>query len=202
MSLLPASIKRMRSKTTEKRWRHRFPDYKPIRAFYCHGNQSFDLICPKTLCILSPTPVILHIKFDPDWPTGFNDIQVWKCGRQRTEDGPLVYYKLTLWAFSSGGLKIKGWIRAAAWFRYTRYIHPFSTCVTSFNLLGLTVLEKKLTKNFNVRKLERKKNEKKGQISISCLIPVYTIHLPTVHLCTKFQSSRPHNSWEKCEEIF
>ena len=67
--------------------------------------------------------------------------------------------------------------------------------VPSFNL-GLTVPEKSVTKNFNVRKLERKKNEKKikGQISSSSLIPVYTIHLPTVHVCTKFQSSRPHSS--------
>ena len=78
-----------------------------MEAFCCHGNQSLDPICPKTLCSLSPTPVMLHIKFDQDWPTGFRDIQVWKCGRRtttaddddgrRTDDGPLVYYKLTLW---------------------------------------------------------------------------------------------------------
>ena len=42
---------------------------------------------------------------DQDWPTGFGDIQDWKCGRRRTDDGPLVYYKLTLWAFGSGELK-------------------------------------------------------------------------------------------------
>ena len=36
-------------------------------------------ICPKTLCSLSPTPMMLHIKFDQDWPTGFRDIQVQKC---------------------------------------------------------------------------------------------------------------------------
>ena len=36
-------------------------------------------ICPKTLCRLSPTPMMLHIKFDQDWPTGFRDIQVQKC---------------------------------------------------------------------------------------------------------------------------
>ena len=62
----------------------------------------------KTLCSLSPTPVMLHIKFDQDWPTGFRDIQVWKCGRRTTttDEGPLVYYKLTLWAFGSGELKI------------------------------------------------------------------------------------------------
>ena len=81
-----------------------FPLYI-MGAFCCHGNQNFDLICPKTLCSLSPTPVMLHIKFDLGWPAGFRDIQVWKCGwRRRTDDGPLLYYKLTLWAFGSGEL--------------------------------------------------------------------------------------------------
>ena len=107
MSSFPASIKKIRSKTTEKRWRHRFSHYKSMGAFCCHGNQSFDLICPKTLCSLSPTPVMLHIKFDLGWPAGFRDIQVWKCGqrRRRTDDRLLLYYKLTLWAFGSGELK-------------------------------------------------------------------------------------------------
>ena len=79
--------------------------------FCCHENQSFDPICLKTLCSLSPTPVMPHIKFDQDWPTGFIDIQVWKCGRRRTtdgrrtDDGPLVYFKLTFRAFGSGELK-------------------------------------------------------------------------------------------------
>ena len=47
-----------------------------MEAFCCQENQSFDPICPKTLCSLSPTPVMLHIKFDQDWPTGFRDIQI------------------------------------------------------------------------------------------------------------------------------
>ena len=34
---------------------------------------------PKTLCSLSLTPMMLHIKFDQDWPTGFRDAQVQKC---------------------------------------------------------------------------------------------------------------------------
>ena len=52
-----------------------------------------------------------------------------------------------------------------------------------------------VTKHFNVIKLERKKNEEiKGRIRSSSLIPVHTIHLPTVHVCTKFQSSMPHSS--------
>ena len=63
---------------------------------------------------------MLHMKFDQDWPTGFWDIQVWKCGRRRTDDedddgrtddGPLVYYKLTLWAFGSGELKMQNRIK-------------------------------------------------------------------------------------------
>ena len=121
MSSLPASIKRIGSKTTEKRWRHRFPHYKTMGAFCCHGNQTFDPICPKTLYSLSPTPVTLHINFEQDLPTGFRDIQVWKCGRQ-TDDGPLVYYKITLWAFGSGELKgsytrFKFWSEKGNWWK-------------------------------------------------------------------------------------
>ena len=48
-------------------------------AFCCHGHQSFDPICLKTLCSLSPLPVMLHIKFEQDWPTCLRDIQVRKC---------------------------------------------------------------------------------------------------------------------------
>ena len=79
MSSLPASIKRIESKATEKRWRHHFPHYKSMRAFCCHRHQSFDPICLKTLCSLSPSPVMLHIKFDQHRPTGLRDIQVPKC---------------------------------------------------------------------------------------------------------------------------
>ena len=123
MSSLPASIKRIRSRATEKRWRHCFPHYKSMRAFCCHGNQSFDPICPKTLCNLSPTPVMLHIKFDQDWPTGFRDIKVWKCGRRwtTTDGGPLVYYKLTLWAFGSGEL-IKADPPGYLWSKYECFL--------------------------------------------------------------------------------
>ena len=57
---------------------------------------------------------------------------VWKLERKKNEE-------------------IKGWIRAAAWFPYTRYTHPVSMCVPSFNLLGLTVPEKSVTKNFHLK---------------------------------------------------
>ena len=82
MSWVPASIKRIGSKTTKKKWRHFFPHYKSMGAFCRHGNQSFDPICPKTVCSISNTPVMLHIKFDQDWPAGFRVIQIWKCGGQ------------------------------------------------------------------------------------------------------------------------
>ena len=39
----------------------------------------FDPICPKTLCSLAPTPMMLHITFDQDWPTGLRDIQTEKA---------------------------------------------------------------------------------------------------------------------------
>ena len=112
MASLHLSIKRIGSQAIEKRWRRHLSYYESKRAFCCHGNQSFDPICPKTLCRLSPTPVMLHIKLDQDWPTSFRDIQVWKCGRRRTNDGPLVYYKLTLWAFDSGELISQNLVQA------------------------------------------------------------------------------------------
>ena len=57
MSSLPASIKRIGSKTTENVETSFSPVYcKSMGAFYCYANQSFDPICPKTLCSLSPHP--------------------------------------------------------------------------------------------------------------------------------------------------
>ena len=47
-----------------------------------------------------------HIKFDKDWPTERKfesvDDDNW---RQQMDGGPLIYYKLTLWAFGLGELK-------------------------------------------------------------------------------------------------
>ena len=44
----------------------------------CHGNMDLDPIYAKALCSLSPTPVMMHIKFDQDWPICLRDIQVRK----------------------------------------------------------------------------------------------------------------------------
>ena len=93
MSSLPASIKRIGSKTTKKRWRHHFPLCKLMGPFCCHGNQSFDPTCPKALCSLSLTPMMLHIKFDQDWPTGFRDeyssSKVWNFRHSRASNSKI-----------------------------------------------------------------------------------------------------------------
>ena len=77
MSSLPASIKKDGIKSNRERWRHHLPHYKSMGAFCCYGRHNFDPICLITLCSLSPPPVMLHIKFDHNWPTGLRDIQ--KC---------------------------------------------------------------------------------------------------------------------------
>ena len=46
--LLPASMKKIRSKMTALECSQHFPHYNPMRAFRCHGHQSSDLIWPKT----------------------------------------------------------------------------------------------------------------------------------------------------------
>ena len=106
MSSLPASIKSIGSKLTEKKWRHHFPHYKSMGAFCCHGNQTFDPICPKTLCSLSLNSMMLHIKFDQDWQTGFRDIFKFKSVKFRhskasnSKTNGLIRPKIELdWAF-------------------------------------------------------------------------------------------------------
>ena len=78
MSSLPASMKRIRSKTYEKTWWHRFSHYNSMGAICCNGNQSSDLIWIKTYWSLSPTPMMLQIKFHSNRPHGCGDIHVWK----------------------------------------------------------------------------------------------------------------------------
>ena len=84
--LVTCKYKKDQIKNNREKVETSFSHYKSLGVFCCHGNQTFDPICPKTLCSLSPTPVMLHIKFDQDWPTGFRGIQVWMCGRRRTTD--------------------------------------------------------------------------------------------------------------------
>ena len=73
MSLLPASIKRIGQKQQRKGSGIIFPIISRW-GLSVAIETNFDPICLKTLC----SPMILHIKFDQDWPTGFRDIQIQK----------------------------------------------------------------------------------------------------------------------------
>ena len=102
-------------------------------------------ICSSRLILVYTThPPIVHVstKFQPSRPHSSWE----KCGEN----------------FNTRILekeKIKG--RISSSLILVDSIHPpMSTCVPSFNLLGLTVPEKSVTKNFNVWKLERKKIKK------------------------------------------
>ena len=68
--LLPASMKKIRSKMKALEWTQHFPHYNPMGAICCHGNQSSDPTWSKTSCNQSPSPMMLQIKFGYDWPTG------------------------------------------------------------------------------------------------------------------------------------
>ena len=48
LSLLPARIKKNKSKMKEREWSQDFPHYNPMGAICCHGNESSDRILPKT----------------------------------------------------------------------------------------------------------------------------------------------------------
>ena len=54
MSWLPARIKRIGSKTTEKRWRNPFLHYMSMGAFCCHENQSFAPTATKPSAAFTP----------------------------------------------------------------------------------------------------------------------------------------------------
>ena len=57
-------------------------------------------------CSQSPIPMMLLVKFDNDWPAGFRDIHVWKCGRTDARTDGLEFHTIrSFWAFGSGELK-------------------------------------------------------------------------------------------------
>ena len=79
MSSLPASIKRMREKQPRKGGDIIFPIIIQRGLSVAMETRVLIQSAPKPYAVFSPTPVVLHIKFDQDWPTGFKDIQVQKC---------------------------------------------------------------------------------------------------------------------------
>ena len=46
--------------------------------------------------------MMLHIKFDKDWPSGLRDIQVWKCGWEQWKIRAIAHF---FSAFGSGELE-------------------------------------------------------------------------------------------------
>ena len=98
--------------------------------------------------------------------------------------------------------EIKGWISSSSLILvYMIHLPTVHVCTLFFQSSRPHSSWEKCDKKFQCWKLERKKNEEiKGQISNSSLILVHMIHRPTVHVCTKFQSSRPHSSREKCDK--
>ena len=56
LSFLSASLTKIRLNVTEKMRGHRFAHYMSMEAFCCHGNHSFDPICPQNLMEPFPYP--------------------------------------------------------------------------------------------------------------------------------------------------
>ena len=61
LSLLPVSMKKIRSKMKALACSQHFLHYNPMGAIGCHGNQSSIPIWSKTLYSLSPYPMMLQI---------------------------------------------------------------------------------------------------------------------------------------------
>ena len=78
-ALVTCKYKKDRIKSNRENVEIPFFPIKSMGAFCCHGYQSFDPIYLETLCSLSPSPVMLHVKFDQNWPAGLRAIQVRKC---------------------------------------------------------------------------------------------------------------------------
>ena len=100
LSLLPASMKKIRLKMKALACSQHFPHYNPMGAIRCHGHQSSDLIWSKTLCIFSPYP---NDASDKIWLQLAHWSQRYSClkmltHRQTHRQTPvrLVYYKLTM----------------------------------------------------------------------------------------------------------
>ena len=118
------------------------------------------------------------------WEKSDEKFQCWKLERKKNEE-------------------IKGWIRSSSLILVDMIHLPTVHVYTKFQSSRPHSSRKKCDEKFQCWKLERKKNEEiRGWISSSILILVNMIHLPTVYVCTKFQSSRPHSSWERSDEKF
>ena len=106
---LPASMKRMRSRTSEKELRHRFSLYKPMGIFFRRSRAANSAVVgpirPKFKLIRALMYIIIACKYEKDRiknsrekvETPFSPLQPYGSfgRRRRTDAGPWVYYKLT-----------------------------------------------------------------------------------------------------------
>ena len=109
MSSLPASIKKIGSNTTEKRWRRRFP----------HISQWGISVAMETRVLIQSAQKPYADFPLPRWCYTWNLIKIGQLASEIfkfecvDDDGrtdgrrPLVYYKLTMWAFGTEELRIR-----------------------------------------------------------------------------------------------
>ena len=105
-----------------------------------------------------------------------------------------VMKKFNVWKLERKKNEKKRWISSSSLIAVYTIHPPIVHVCTKFHLSRTHMYSswKKCYKNFNVGKLERKKNEEIKKRISSSLILVYTIHPPIIHVCNKFQPSRPH----------
>ena len=141
---------------------------------------------PKPYAAFSSTPVILHTKFDQDWPSGFRDIQVQKCGRrQRMADH---WYTISSPCEPSAQLSKNVRQTESGRTMTIRINHNRSTALerSVINYWGLNQFYMYTTLTLDsalVHKHTRYSvRMKKKQILIKCLLSVFTIQFWTVLL--------------------
>ena len=83
--LVTCKYKKDRIKNNREKVATSFSPFCQWKLSVAMETRVFTQSAPKTLCSLTPTPVMLHIKFDQDWPTGFRDI--WKFESVDDDDG-------------------------------------------------------------------------------------------------------------------
>ena len=123
MSSLPASMKRIGWKTGEKKWRHRFSPLQPYGSFLLPWKPEFWSELTQNQMQPFPQPNDASDKIwlrSTCWFQRYSCLKVWTHARTdarthgRTPARP-VSYKLTLWAFGSGELKIHRGIMDYLW---------------------------------------------------------------------------------------
>ena len=77
--LVTCKYKKDQIKSNPEKVETPFSPLKDSGGFLLPWTPEFDSMCLKTLCSLSPTPVMLHIKFDQNWPIGLRDIHFQMC---------------------------------------------------------------------------------------------------------------------------